>query len=78
MKQYIYKLNRIESKIIIPDLLKKCPELRLQTKKTAAELRGKKRLHMSQVRSTENVETTQERNRKKQSTYVSSAFHRKL
>ena len=42
VKHYIYKLNRIESKIIIPYLLKKCPELRLQTKKTAAELRKKK------------------------------------
>ena len=44
---------------------------------TEQERRIKDRLHKSEVRSTENVETTQERNRKKQSTYVSSAFHRK-
>ena len=35
LRQYIYKLNKIESNII-QDLLKKCPELRKQTK-TAAQ-----------------------------------------
>ena len=42
LKHYINKLNRIKSKIIIPDLLKKCPELRQQTK-TAAQLRSESR-----------------------------------
>ena len=41
LKHYIYKLNKIKSNII-PDLLKKCPELRQQTK-TAAQLRSESR-----------------------------------
>ena len=61
LKHYIYKLTRNKSKIIIPDLLKKCPELILQTKRTAAQLREQNRFRMSQVCSTEHVETTQER-----------------
>ncbi len=38
LKHYINKLTRNKSKIIIPDLLKKCPELRKQNKTGAQRL----------------------------------------
>ena len=75
LRQYRYKLKKIESNII-QDLLTKCPELRKQTKtKTAAQWKSASRSHQdeqqqnedrlqnknqkSQVRCTENVETTE-------------------
>ena len=77
LQQYNNKLKRIESNII-QDLLKKCPELRKQTKTAAHRIsalrshhdeqqkneeRQKDRLYKSQVRSTDTGEPTEKRRR---------------
>ena len=81
LRQYTYKLNKMKSNII-PDLLKKFPELRKQTKtgaqwKSASrsrqdeqqknEERQKDRLYKCQVRSTDTGEPTEKRRRQAES-----------